>query len=98
MIGDAPVRVAVEAAVRLGWDAVIGRDGVFIGMTGFGESGPYKELYKHFGITAEARSRPKRLVAAEATTTIFHGHLIVSPRRTVDRRASRGAIAGRKRH
>jgi transketolase len=54
VIGNAPVKVAIEAAVRWGWDAVIGHDGVFIGMHGFGESGPYKELYKHFGITAEA--------------------------------------------
>jgi transketolase len=54
VIGNAPVKVAIEAAVRWGWDAVIGHDGVFIGMHGFGESGPAKELYKHFGITAEA--------------------------------------------
>jgi transketolase len=54
IIGNAPVKVAIEAAVRWGWDAVIGHDGVFIGMHGFGESGPAKDLYKHFGITAEA--------------------------------------------
>jgi len=54
VIGKAPVRVAIEAAVRWGWDAVIGQDGEFIGMHGFGESGPAKDLYKHFGITAEA--------------------------------------------
>jgi transketolase len=54
IIGNAPVKVAIEAAVRWGWDAVIGTDGVFIGMHSFGESGPAKELYKHFGITAEA--------------------------------------------
>ena len=36
-----------------GWDAIIGSDGVFVGMTGFGASAPYKDLYKHFGITAE---------------------------------------------
>jgi len=54
VIGNAPVKVAIEAAVRWGWDAVIGHDGIFIGMHGFGESGPYKALYKHFGITAEA--------------------------------------------
>jgi transketolase len=53
VIGDAPVKIGVEAAVRMGWDAIIGSDGVFIGMTGFGASAPYKELYKHFGITAE---------------------------------------------
>ena len=54
VIGRAPVRIAVEAGVRQGWDAIIGTDGIFIGMSGFGASGPYKELYKHFGITAEA--------------------------------------------
>ena len=54
VIGDAPVKVAVEAAVRQGWDAIIGSDGAFVGMSTFGASAPYKELYKHFGITAEA--------------------------------------------
>jgi transketolase len=54
IIGHAPVKVAIEAAVRWGWDAVIGPDGVFIGMHGFGASAPAKDLFKHFGITAEA--------------------------------------------
>ncbi|WP_246180066.1 transketolase [Microvirga thermotolerans] len=54
IVGDAPVKVAVEAAVRFGWDSVIGPDGIFVGMQGFGASAPYKELYRHFGITAEA--------------------------------------------
>ena len=53
VIGAAKVRVGVEAAVRQGWDALIG-DGPFIGMTGFGASAPYKALYKHFGITPQA--------------------------------------------
>jgi transketolase len=53
VIGDAPVKVAVEAAVRQGWDAIIGSEGVFVGMSGFGASAPYKDLYKHFGITPE---------------------------------------------
>ena len=48
------VRVAVEAAARLGWDRWLGSNGTFVGMKGFGESAPYQELYKHFGITAEA--------------------------------------------
>jgi transketolase len=39
--------------LRFGWDRYIGPDGVFIGMSGFGASGPAKEVYKHFGITAE---------------------------------------------
>jgi transketolase len=54
VIGNAPVKVAIEAAVRWGWDAVIGQDGEFIGMNGFGASAPAKDLFKHFGITAEA--------------------------------------------
>ena len=53
VIGDPKVKIGVEAAVRQGWDAVIGSDGVFVGMTGFGASAPYKDLYKHFGVTAE---------------------------------------------
>jgi len=54
IIGNAPVKVAIEAAVRWGWDAVIGQDGEFVGMHGFGASAPAKDLFKHFGITAEA--------------------------------------------
>jgi transketolase len=54
IIGHAPAKVAIEAAVRWGWDAVIGRDGAFVGMHGFGASAPAKDLYRHFGITAEA--------------------------------------------
>jgi transketolase len=54
MIGSSRVKIAIEAGVRQGWDRFIGTDGVFVGMTGFGASGPYEELYKHFGITAEA--------------------------------------------
>jgi len=53
-IGKAPVRVAVEAAVKFGWERFIGEDGVFVGMTGFGASAPAERLYKEFGITAEA--------------------------------------------
>ena len=54
IIGQAPVKVAIEAAVRWGWDAVIGKDGEFIGMRSFGASAPVKDLFRHFGITAEA--------------------------------------------
>jgi transketolase len=54
LIGNAKVNVGVEAAVRQGWDAIIGMDGAFVGMSSFGASAPYKELYKHFGITPEA--------------------------------------------
>jgi transketolase len=52
-LGQTKVNVGVEAAVRQGWDAIIGSDGAFVGMTGFGASAPYKDLYRHFGITPE---------------------------------------------
>jgi transketolase len=54
IIGSAPIRIAVEAGMRFGWDAVIGQDGGFVGMSSFGASGPYKDVYRHFGITPEA--------------------------------------------
>ena len=53
IIGAAPVKVAVEAGIRQGWDAIIGSDGTFVGLSGFGASAPFKQLYQHFGITPE---------------------------------------------
>ncbi len=50
VLGTAP-RVAVEAAVELGWERWLGEDGVFIGMESFGASAPAVKLYEHFGIT-----------------------------------------------
>ena len=47
------IKVAIEAAIRMPWDRIIGPHGIFVGMTGFGESAPAEVLYKHFGITAD---------------------------------------------
>ncbi|NJN14718.1 MAG: hypothetical protein HC813_03665 [Planctomycetes bacterium] len=44
-----PVKVAIEAAVRMGWDRFIGSDGIFIGMHGFGASGPMKSSTRNSG-------------------------------------------------
>ena len=52
VLGDG-VRVGIEAAVRQGWDAYLGNQGGFVGMTGFGASGPADALYKRFNITPE---------------------------------------------
>jgi len=54
VLGPNRVRVAIEAATGFGWERYIGTDGAFIGMNTFGASAPAGELYKHFGITAEA--------------------------------------------
>ncbi|WP_176047788.1 transketolase [Burkholderia sp. BCC1644] len=58
VLGTGTVRVAVEAAVRFGWDRYLGSAGEFVGMSGFGASGPADTLYAHFGIT------PEHIVAA----------------------------------
>ena len=63
ILGRAP-RIGVEAAVRLGWDRWIGPDGVFIGMSGFGASGAEEDLWRHFGITAEAVAGAVRMLVA----------------------------------
>lgn len=47
-------RVAVEAAHVDYWWKFVGLDGRVIGMTTYGESAPAKDLYQHFGITADA--------------------------------------------
>ena len=56
-IGVAPVKIAIEAGIRQGWDHFIGTDGIFIGMDGFGASGTIEQLYPHFGITADAAAK-----------------------------------------
>jgi transketolase len=60
VVGSAPVRIAVEAGVRQGWDRFVGEDGLFVGMTGFGASAPYERLYAEFEITAEAVAEAAR--------------------------------------
>lgn len=65
VLGPGTLRVAVEAAVRLGWDRWIGEKGRFVGMRGFGASGPADELYRHFGITSEAVAQAAREGLAE---------------------------------
>jgi transketolase len=54
VLGKDLPKIAIEAGVRQGWDALIGREGGFIGMDSFGASAPGGELFPHFGITTEA--------------------------------------------
>ncbi len=55
-------RVSVEAGATIGWERWVTEDGDSIGMTGFGASGPQKELYEHFGFTAENVAERARAV------------------------------------
>jgi transketolase len=45
--------VAIEAAQPDFWRKYVGRSGAVLGMTSFGESAPARDLYSHFGITAQ---------------------------------------------
>jgi transketolase len=65
------VRVGVEAAVRQGWDAYLGTKGGFIGMRGFGASGPAEALYRLFGITAEAVADLARALLARSQSAAY---------------------------
>ncbi len=71
-----PVRVAVEAGIRFGWDRwLFGERGKreksgFVGMHGFGASAPAGTLYEHFGITAEQTAeKVKKLLAGDWQST-----------------------------
>ena len=57
---DGTVRVACEAASGFGWERWLGTRGAFVGMKGFGGSGKAADLFKHFGITAEAIAEAAR--------------------------------------
>jgi transketolase len=54
VLGTGTARVGVEAAMKFGWERWLGHNGAFVGMTGFGASGPADALYRHFNITADA--------------------------------------------
>jgi transketolase len=66
VLGANRARVAVEAAVELGWERYIGLEGRFVGMHSFGASGKIADVYKKFGINAEAVVRAARETLAEA--------------------------------
>lgn len=53
-LGEGTVRIAVEAGIALGWERYVGASGGFVGLADFGASAPGPDLYRHFGLTAEA--------------------------------------------
>jgi transketolase len=59
---DGTVRVACEAASGFGWERWLGSRGAFVGMKGFGASAKAADLYRHFGITAEAIAEAARRI------------------------------------
>ena len=65
-------RVAVEAGVTAGWRRYVGEEGAVAGVDTFGKSAPYRDLYEHFGLTAEK-------VAAMAESVIEPGMVKPGP-------------------
>jgi transketolase len=65
VLGTAP-RVGVEAAVLGDWPRLIGADGEFVGMRGFGASAPAPILYREFDITPQSIAAAARRAAARA--------------------------------
>ena len=69
VLGTAP-RLGIEAGIQMGWGELLGLGGTrwdFLGMSSFGASGPYKDLYEHFGITAKnAAAKVRSLIEGDA--------------------------------
>lgn len=63
-LGQAP-RVGIEALIKQGWEALLGDNSAFVGMTGFGASAPAGELYEKFGITPAATAQAARDLLAK---------------------------------
>jgi transketolase len=60
--------IVIEAGVRQSWDRLLGENGQFVGMNGFGASAPADKLYKHFGITTDAIvSAAKEVISGQKT-------------------------------
>ena len=53
ILGENTFKVSIEASSQSGRKNIVGKNGVTIGMTTFGKSGPYKEVYKLFNLTSD---------------------------------------------
>ena len=53
ILGENTFKISIEASSQSGWKKVVGKDGVTVGMSTFGKSGPYKEIYKLFNLTSD---------------------------------------------
>ena len=63
IINETKIKISIEAASTDCWKKYIGKDGLSFGIDTFGKSAPYKEIYKHFGLTsANIESKLKKMV------------------------------------
>ena len=52
ILGETNIKISIEAASTDCWKKYVGNNGLTFGIDTFGKSAPYKEIYKHFGLTA----------------------------------------------
>jgi len=63
ILGETKFKVSIEAATTDCWKKYVGTEGLTFGIDTFGKSAPYKEIYKHFGLTVENISKKtKKLI------------------------------------
>ena len=63
ILGESKIKISIEAASTDCWKKYIGNDGLTFGIDTFGKSAPFKDIYKHFGLTvANISSKSKKLV------------------------------------
>ena len=53
ILGENTFKISIEASSVSGWKRVVGKNGVTLGMSTFGKSGPYKDIYKLFNLTSD---------------------------------------------
>ena len=54
VLPDGVLRVSIEAGSTMGWNRWVGPRGISIGIDHFGASAPFQEVYRRYGVTADA--------------------------------------------
>jgi len=63
ILGESKVKISIEAATTDCWKKYVGTNGLTFGIDDFGKSAPYKEIYKHFGLTTtNITKKTKKLI------------------------------------
>ncbi len=63
ILNETKMKISIEAASTDCWKKYVGDSGLTFGIDDFGKSAPYKEIYKHFGLTASnIASKSKKLI------------------------------------
>ena len=57
ILGETKLKVSIEAGSTDCWKKYVGNEGFAFGIDEFGRSAPYKDIYKHFGLTTENISK-----------------------------------------